>query len=107
MLHLKVKKISDFTEKLVKQLRAQTKALQVKVTADKGHQQTNELMRVRVLTTCDLFAPNRCCCCLPACSKVFDHTVTNSLRLGHFQEAQRLGDEFLSLEKYVNLNYLV
>ena len=23
------------------------------------------------------------------------------------QEAQRLGDEFLSLEKYVNLNYLV
>ncbi|KAL3141644.1 hypothetical protein ABBQ32_004873 [Trebouxia sp. C0010 RCD-2024] len=65
-LETEVKKISDFTEKLVKQLRAQTKALQVKVTADKGHQQTNELM----------------------------------------QEAQRLGDEFLSLEKYVNLNYL-
>ncbi|KAA6417636.1 MAG: vacuolar transport chaperone [Trebouxia sp. A1-2] len=65
-LELEVKKISEFTEKLVKQLRAQTKALQAKVTNDKDHQQNNDLM----------------------------------------QEAQRLGDEFLSLEKYVNLNYL-
>lgn len=31
----------------------------------------------------------------------------SSLSLGCLQEAQRLGDEFLSLEKYVNLNYLV
>ena len=46
MLCTQVKKISDFTEKLVKQLRTQTKALQVKVTADKGHQQNDELMRV-------------------------------------------------------------
>ena len=45
-----VKKISDFTERLVKQLRAQTKALQVKVTADKGHQQNDELMHVSFLT---------------------------------------------------------
>lgn len=46
MLCTQVKKISDFTEKLVKQLRTQTKALQVKVTADKGHQQNDELMHV-------------------------------------------------------------
>lgn len=65
-LELEVKKISEFTEKLVKQLRAQTKALQAEVTNDKDHQHNNDLM----------------------------------------QEAQRLGDEFLSLEKYVNLNYL-
>ena len=48
---LQVKKISDFTEKLVKQLRAQTKALQVKVTADKDHQQNDELMHVSALTS--------------------------------------------------------
>lgn len=65
-LESEVKKISEFTEKLVKQLRAQTKALQAKVTNDKDHQHNEQLM----------------------------------------QEAQRLGDEFLSLEKYVNLNYL-
>ncbi len=41
-----VKKISEFTEKLVKQLRAQTKALQAKVTNDKDHQQNNDLMQV-------------------------------------------------------------
>lgn len=57
MLCTQVKKISDFTEKLVKQLRAQTKALQVKVTADKGHQQNDELMRVSIL----IYYDNPCC----------------------------------------------
>ena len=38
-----------------------------------------------------------------SCARRYD--VTYLLPL--VQEAQRLGDEFLSLEKYVNLNYLV
>lgn len=65
-LESELKKISEFTEKLVKQLRSQTKALHARVSNAKAGQEHEELM----------------------------------------QEAQRLGDEFLSLEKYVNLNYL-
>lgn len=52
MYTTQVKKISEFTEKLVKQLRAQTKALQAKVTNDKDHQHNNDLMQVTCSFCC-------------------------------------------------------
>ena len=44
---MQLKKISEFTEKLVKQLRSQTKALHARVSNAKAGQEHEELMQAR------------------------------------------------------------
>lgn len=89
---------------------------------EKAHKETNEagkkaLITVRrphvLLSTCyqptrmHVWSIGRCSLCVPQATQGPGHSLSNLSSHGCPQEAQIVGDEFLALEKFVNLNYMV
>eukprot|EP00887_Chlorella_sp_A99_P007158 scaffold2.g7158.t1 len=100
-LEAEVEKIGGFTGQLVADLRARLQALQAQV-AEAGEEEKDGLLegRCRVAAVPSVAAASRRA--RPLCAQ---RRITHVWG-GTAQEAKNIGDEFLQLEKYVNLNYM-
>jgi len=97
-----VQKVGNFSQEHVKQLRADLKTLYDKVKGQKAGSDSDKDAMVAVCDGVCLLSIKtlilhgwHCCVSLHRCIVCL------------LQEAHRIGDEYLALEKFVNLNYMV
>ncbi len=97
-----MQKVGNFSQEHVKQLRADLKTLYDKVKAQKGDCDKDAMIEVcHYLSVVD----NRLSFCMAGLAACQPIVIPDTARL--LQEAHRIGDEYLALEKFVNLNYMV
>ena len=94
-----IKKVNDFTVQLVENWRRDLKKLSVAVHGKNREKEDDEALIEVWSTSCKLSMQATCKICLSA--------VGHLMVICWLQEARRIGGEFLSLEKYANLNYMV
>ena len=84
--------MDEFTKQKVVELKKDTKSIQERASRMKKNDDTHDLIEVRssAASLCTLL-----------------QSMTLAELTSAVQEAKRVGDKFLTLEKYVNLNYLV
>ena len=97
--------MDEFTKQKVADLKKAVKSLQDQARNIKKNDNTHGLIEVR------MHCCSSCSFCDPCASdQSCDMAITGApspLLQSHLQEAKQIGDSFLALEKYVNLNYLV